>query len=297
MLTRFASIISGVGCVGPEVAIHLKTLNATSLTKTSLNQYQINWFDVADRCIASKNTWTGILPLKKVRRLQGFALTNQLWEISSLQNWYGTNGAACRFFKRASCRTRFAPTEASTAPCLRRRKGVFRTNGEVGNRKEMKRMDLRRVDHVFAKLEIHKDPYMIYMYHMDNNHECPFKKNKSYTLQGMCPYPTRFQPENHRLKSARAARGHVIVPRNQPQVYPLKKNGWFWRIPIWGFPANFQGQDGASCDDRFAIFTLPAGPLCPKSRWIWKSSLYGWNLGIFQKSEAGIGGNLWVEIG
>lgn len=78
MLTRFASIISGVGCVGPEVAIHLKTLNATSLTKTSLNQYQINWFDVADRCIASKNTWTGILPLKKVRRLQEFALTNQL---------------------------------------------------------------------------------------------------------------------------------------------------------------------------------------------------------------------------
>ena len=222
MLTRFASIISGVGCVGPEVAIHLKTLNATSLTKTSLNQYQINWFDVADRCIASKNTWTGILPLKKVRRLQGFALTNQLWEISSLQNWYGTNGAACRFFKRASCRTRFAPTEASTAPCLRRRKGVFRTNGEVGNRKEMKRMDFRRVDHFFAKLEIHKDLYdMIYTYHMDNNHECPFKKKQILYPPGNVSISHQMgKPENHRLKSARAAKRHVIVPWNQQQVYP-----------------------------------------------------------------------------
>lgn len=189
---------------------------------------------MADRCIASKNTWTGILPLKKVRRLQGFALTNQLWEISSLQNWYSTNEAACRFFKSASCRTRFAPTEVSTAPCLRRRKGVFRTNGEVGNWKEWILGELITFLQNWKSTKIPTwSTCTIWTIIMN----ALSKKNKSYTLQGMCPYPTK-RVENHRLKSAKR-QGTCDRSLKPTASLPLKQNGWFRSNSNLGLPSQF----------------------------------------------------------
>ena len=190
---------------------------------------------MADRCIASKNTWTGILPLKKVRRLQGFALTNQLWEISSLQNWYSTKGAACRFFKSASCRTRFAPTEASTAPCLWRRKGVFRTNGEVGNWKEWILGELITFLQNWKSTKIPTwSTCTIWTIIMDALSKILYPPgNVSISHQ------TSFSRKIIDSKVLEPLREILSFPETNRKFTPWKKNGWFRSNSNLGLPSQF----------------------------------------------------------
>jgi len=230
-------------------------------------------------------------------------LTNQLWEISSLQNWYSMNGAACRCFKSASCRTRFAPTEASTAPCLRRRKGVFRSNGEVGNWKEWILGELITFLQNWKSTKIPTwSTCTIWTIIMN-----ALSKKKTNLLPSrecvLISHQTGFSRKIIDSKVLEVLRDMRSFPETNRKFTPWKKMVGSEEFQFGASQPIFSGKL-LSCwfwgvGSSLQIPTSKhhtAGPLCPKSRWIWKSSRSGWNLGDFSGFRHR-GVSVTVEIG